>query len=175
MWLVAVVAPAQMRPTLIGVHTPGRNACPDRSPNVSRGPLLGGKVCGGRGFRLLASLRWGDQPSSASIIPGYPNLPRGHPLGHRWELPVGNYPGNSGNYHYPFFLVIFMVILHDFIWKNYHENQSDCYPFFLIMVNYPIFLINYHIIIFQMYYQNLFLLLEYPKNALVFFYQRVLE
>ena len=34
---------------------------------------------------------------------------------HRWELPVGNYPGNSGNYHYPFFWVIFMVILHDFI------------------------------------------------------------
>ena len=22
---------------------------------------------------------------------------------HRWELPVGNYHGNSGNYHYPFF------------------------------------------------------------------------
>ena len=48
---------------------------------------------------------------------------------HRWELPVGNYHGNSGNYHYPFFWVIFMVILHDFIFKNYHENQSDCYPF----------------------------------------------
>ena len=59
-----------------------------------------------------------------------------HSNTHRWELPVGNYPGNSGNYHYPFFWVIFMVILHDFIFKNYHENQSDCYPFF-VMVNYP--------------------------------------
>ena len=45
---------------------------------------------------------------------------------HRWELPIGNYHGNSGNYHYPFF----WVILHDFICKNYHENQSDRYPFF---------------------------------------------
>ena len=41
---------------------------------------------------------------------------------HRWELPVCNYPGNSGNYHYPFFWVIFRVILHDFICKYYHEN-----------------------------------------------------
>ena len=84
---------------------------------------------------------------------------------HRWELPVGNYHGNSGNYHYPFF----WVILHDFICKNYHENQSDRYPFFLIMVNYPTFLINYHILNFQMYYQYLFYLLEYPKNASIFF------
>ena len=53
-----------------------------------------------------------------------------HSNTHRWELPVGNYPSNSGNYHYPLFWVIFMVILHDFIFKNYHENQSDCYPFF---------------------------------------------
>ena len=69
----------------------------------------------------------------------------------------------------PFFWVIVLVILYDFICKNYHENQSDRYPFFLIMVNYPTFLINYHILIFQMYYQNLFFLLEYPKNASVFF------
>ena len=38
----------------------------------------------------------------------------GSPALHRWELPVGNYHGNSGNYHYPFFWVIFMVILHFF-------------------------------------------------------------
>ena len=62
-------------------------------------------------------------------------------LHHRWELLVGNYPGKSGNYHYPFFWVIFMVILHDFICKNYHENQSDRYPFFSHNGNYPSFLI----------------------------------
>ena len=73
---------------------------------------------------------------------------------HRWELPVGNYHGNSGNYHYPFFRVIFRKILHDFICKNCHENQSDRYPFFLIMANYPSFLMNDHNINFQMYYQN---------------------
>ena len=82
---------------------------------------------------------------------------------HRWELPVGNYHGIRGNYHYLFFGVTVLVILHDFICENYHENQSDRYPFFLIMVNYPTFLINYHNLIFQMYYQNLFLFLEYPK------------
>ena len=87
------------------------------------------------------------------------------PARHRWESPIGNYHGTRGNYHYPFFWVIVWVILHDFICKNYHENQSDRDPFFLIMVNYPSFLINYPIINFQMYYQNLFLFLEYPKNA----------
>ena len=30
----------------------------------------------------------------------------------------------------PFWGVIFSVILHDFIRKNYHKNQSDRYPFF---------------------------------------------
>ena len=39
----------------------------------------------------------------------------------------------------------------------------------------PDFFINYHIIIFQMYYQNLSLLLEYPKECIDFFFQRVLE
>ena len=57
----------------------------------------------------------------------------------------------------PFLVVIFLVILHDFIRQNYHKNQSDRYPFFLVLVNYPIFLINYHILYFQMYYQYFFL------------------
>ena len=34
----------------------------------------------------------------------------------------------------------FFVILYDFIRQNYHKNQSDRYPFFLIIVNYPVFL-----------------------------------
>ena len=88
-----------------------------------------------------------------------------HGCQHRWELPVGNYHGIRGNYHYPFIWIIFLVILHDFICKNYHENHSDRYPFPFIMINYPTFLINYHILNFQMYYQNIFLFLEYPKNA----------
>ena len=90
---------------------------------------------------------------------------------HRWELPGGNYHGIRGNYHYPFLGVKYLVILHDFIRKNYHKNQSDRYPFFLIMVNYPTFLINYHILNFQMYYQYLFpshnLLLEMRVPSLV--------
>ena len=70
----------------------------------------------------------------------------------------------------PFGGVIFSVVLHDFIRQNYHKNQSDRYPFFLIMVNYPTFLINYRIFNFQMYYQYLFFLLEYPKNASIYYY-----
>ena len=49
---------------------------------------------------------------------------------HRWELPVGNYPGNSGNYHYPFFWIIFMVILHDFIFKKLPRKSVRLLPFF---------------------------------------------
>ena len=84
---------------------------------------------------------------------------------HIWELPVGNYHGIRDNYHYPFFWVIVSVTLHDFIWKNYHRNQSDRYPFFLIIVNYPTFLINYHILNFQMYYQYLYFLPKYPNTV----------
>ena len=61
-----------------------------------------------------------------------------------------------------------MVILHDFIFKNYHENQSDCHPFFrngkLPDCFYKLPYYN-----FQMYYQNLSLLLEYPKKCIDFF------
>ena len=84
---------------------------------------------------------------------------------HRWELPVLCYHGIRGTYHYPFLGVNFSVILHDFIRNNYHKNQSDRYPFFLIMVNYPTFLINYHILNFQMYYQYLSFLRKYPNNV----------
>ena len=75
--------PAQVRPTLIGVHPPGRNACPGRSSIFSRVPPLRGKVCGGGGggVRLVAYLRGDARQSSAPIIPGDPNLPRGSPLG----------------------------------------------------------------------------------------------
>ena len=41
-WLVAVVAPVQVRLTLIGAHPPGINACPGHIPIISRGPYLGG-------------------------------------------------------------------------------------------------------------------------------------
>ena len=67
-------------------------------------------------------------------------------LSYRWGLPVLSYHSIRGNNHYPFLGVIVLVILHDFIRQTYHKNQSDRYPFFLIMVNYPIFLLNYHIL-----------------------------
>ena len=38
-------------------------------------------MCRGGGFRLVTSLRGGARPSSAPIIPGDPNLPRGTPIG----------------------------------------------------------------------------------------------
>ena len=50
--------------------------CPGRSPNFSRGPPLGGKVCRGGG---LVSLRGGARPSTAPIIPRDSNFPRGPP------------------------------------------------------------------------------------------------
>ena len=75
---------------------------------------------------------------------------------HRWELPVLRYHRIRGNYHSPFLVVNFSVVLHNFIRKNYHKNLSDRYHHFLIMVNYPIFLINSHILHFQMYYQLVF-------------------
>ena len=84
---------------------------------------------------------------------------------HRWELPVLRYHGIRDNYQYPFLRVIVLAILHDFIRQNYHKNQSERYPFFLIMVNYPISLVNYHILYFQMYYQYLFFLSKYPNNV----------
>ena len=99
----------------------------------------------------------------------------GEGLEHRWELPVLRYHSIRGNYNYPILGVTFLVFLHDFIRQNYHKNQSDRYPFFLIMVNYPTFLINYHILNFQMYYQYLFFLLEYPNNALKKNYWQFLE
>ena len=84
---------------------------------------------------------------------------------HRWELPVLCYHSIRGDYHYPFLGVIVSVILHYFIRQNYHKNQSDRYPFFLIMINYQIFPINYHILYFQMYSQYLSFLQKYPNNV----------
>ena len=93
---------------------------------------------------------------------------------HRWELPVGNYPGNSGNYHYSFFWVIFMVILHDFIFKNYHENRSDCYPFFrngkLPDFFYKLPYYNFSDVLSKFIFD-----LRISKNMHQFFFQRVLE
>ena len=57
-----------------------------------------------------------------------------------WELTVLCYHRIRVNHPYPFLGVNFWVILHDFIRQNYHKNQSNRYPFPLIMVNYLIFL-----------------------------------
>ena len=87
------------------------------------------------------------------------------PMGHRWELTVIRHHSIRGNYHCPFLGVIFSVILHDFIRQNYHKNQSDRYPFFLIMINYKIFPINYHILYFQIYFQYLSFLQRHLNNV----------
>ena len=72
-------------------------------------------------------------------------------------------PQRQGKIPLPLLGGKFSVILHDFIRKNYHKNQSDRYPFFLIMVNYPIFSLNYHILYFHMYFQYLYFLQKYSK------------
>ena len=74
-------------------------------------------------------------------------------------------PQHQGGLPLPLFGGNFLVILHDFIRQNYHKNQSYCYTFPFIMINYPIFLINYHILYFQMYYQYLFFSKKYPNNV----------
>ena len=68
---------------------------------------------------------------------------------HRWELPVIHYHNIRVFYHYSFLWVKVLVILHYFIRQNQHKKNSDCYHFFLIMVNYPIFPINDHILYFR--------------------------
>ena len=83
---------------------------------------------------------------------------------HRWELPVLCYHSIRGNYHYPFLGIKFSAILHDFIWQNYHKNQSDRY-LFSHNGKPPNFLINYYILYFQMYYQYLFPTKKYPNNV----------
>ena len=43
---------------------------------------------------------------------------------HRWELPLLYYHIVRKNYPYPFLWIIFWVILHGFIWQNYHKNSQ---------------------------------------------------
>ena len=48
-------------------------------------------------------------------------------------------PHNQGKLTLPPFGGSFRVILDDYIKQSYDKEQSNRYPFFLIMVNYPIF------------------------------------
>ena len=59
---------------------------------------------------------------------------------HRWALPVFRYPRNVLIYHYPPIRVIFMVILHVFIIKNYPNLFSNYYHKYTIWVIYPFIL-----------------------------------
>ena len=72
---------------------------------------------------------------------------------HRWELPVLHYQGIRVNYPYPFLGVIFRVILHGFIRKNYHINSPIVTPF-SIYGKLPYFYFYYHILNFQKNLQN---------------------
>ena len=56
---------------------------------------------------------------------------------HRWALPVICYPINMAIYPYPSFGVIFMIILHAFIIKNYTKLFSNYHPKFTLWVIYP--------------------------------------
>ena len=83
-----------------------------------------------------------------------------YPAEHRWELTVlryhiirVNYPG-----------VNFQVIFHDFITKQYHKNQSNGYPFPLIIVSYSVFSLNYHILCFQAKIKIFSFLKKYSNN-----------
>ena len=84
---------------------------------------------------------------------------------HIWELPVLRYHSIRGNYHYPFWGVIVLVILHDFIRQNYHKNQSDPYPFSLIMVNHPIFSFKLPQFIFSDVLSIFIFLQKHPNNV----------
>ena len=61
--------------------------------------------------------------------------------GHIWALPVLYYPRNMVIYHYPPIGVIFIVIFHLFIIKNYPNLFSNYYPKYTVWVIYP-FLFN---------------------------------
>ena len=74
---------------------------------------------------------------------------------HRWALPVPPYPINMVIHHCPLIGVIYMVILHIFIIKNYPNFFSNYYPKYAIRVNYP-FVLNfgefiYNITLFEHY------------------------
>ena len=61
-------------------------------------------------------------------------------MGHRWVLTVLRSPRNMVIYHYPLIGVIYMVILHVFIIKNYPNFFSNYYPKYTIRVIYPLLL-----------------------------------
>ena len=61
---------------------------------------------------------------------------------HRWAVPVLRYPRNMVICHYPLIGVIFMVILHFIIIKNYPNLFSNYYPKSTIRVIYP-FILNF--------------------------------
>ena len=67
---------------------------------------------------------------------------------HRWALPVLYYPINMEIYHYPLIGVIYMVILHVFIIKNYPHLFSNYYPKYTIRVNY-LFMLNFGEFIYE--------------------------
>ena len=67
---------------------------------------------------------------------------------HRWELPVLCYHIIRVNYLYPFWGVIFGVILHGFIRQNYHKT-SQIVTLFPRYGKLPYFSLNNHILCFQ--------------------------
>ena len=110
-------------------HRNSRNKC-KQSIVFSNIPFFGRRQT----FLCLIYLSY----SRANILHN-PNNHEQCTVHHRWELPILHYHIIGVNHPYPFLGVIFRVILHNFIRHNYHNKQSNCYPFPLIMVNYPIF------------------------------------
>ena len=89
-------------------------------------------------------------------------------VSHRWALPVLYYLRNMEIYHYPPIGVVFMVILHVFIIKNYPYLFSNYYPKFTIWVIYP-FILNFGDFIYEVTFPKHYLIVREGTAMLSYF------
>ena len=106
-------------------------------PSTARGPIPPALAAG-----MTASAKTNMLSSSPYLVTWM------YCLAHRWALTVLHYPRNMVIYHYPLIGVIYMVILHVFIIKNYPNLSSNYYPKYKIRVNYP-FILNFGEFIYE--------------------------
>ena len=90
---------------------------------------------------------------------------------HRWTLPVIHYPRNIVTYNNPPIGLIFMVILHGVLIKNYPNLFSNYYPRYIIWLIYP-FLLTLGEFIYEITFPE-----HYPivreEMAMLFFWNHV--
>ena len=84
-------------------------------------------------------------------------------MGNIWALPVLCYPINILIFYYPLTGVVYMVILHVFIIKNYPNLFSNYYPKYTIQVNYP-FILNLGELIYKVTFPEHYLILREEKT-----------